>query len=137
LLIEKSDGEIDLPYGTTMGGTTTEGTTTGTPGDPTSLLGQLHSLGLEAELGFLFSVFEEPSRRPGAVSIYYRGKLMNEPEAGSPARLVSFDKIPWERMRHYATTSMLRRYIEERNTDVFGVYVGDDRTGRVQSLATS
>jgi hypothetical protein len=32
---------------------------------------------------------------------------------------------------------MLRRYIEERNTDVFGVYVGDDRTGRVQSLATS
>ena len=127
LLIEKPDGEIDLPFGTRMG----------SAGEPASLLGCCQSLGLEVEVGFLFSVFEEPSRGPGAVSIYYRGKLMREPSPGTGARLVSFDEIPWDRLRHYATTSMLRRYIEERSTDVFGIYVGDDRSGTVHSLAVS
>jgi flavin reductase (DIM6/NTAB) family NADH-FMN oxidoreductase RutF/pimeloyl-ACP methyl ester carboxylesterase len=127
LLVEKPDGEIDLPFGTRMG----------SAGEPASLLGFCQSLSLEVEVGFLFSVFEEPSRGPGAVSIYYRGKLMREPAPGTAARLVSFDDIPWDRLRHYATTSMLHRYIEERNTDVFGIYVGDDRSGKVHSLAAS
>jgi hypothetical protein len=62
---------------------------------------------------------------------------MGDPTPGMSARLVGFDDIPWDRLRHYATTSMLRRYIEERNIDVFGIYVGDDRSGKVQSLSAS
>ena len=32
---------------------------------------------------------------------------------------------------------MLRRYIEERQQDEFGIYVGDAERGTVQSLARS
>jgi hypothetical protein len=94
-------------------------------------------LGLEAELGFLFSVFEDTERGTGAMSIVYRGTLREAPQTGAAVTLAGIDSIPWERIRGGALNAMLRRYIEERQQDEFGIYVGDAERGTVQSLVRS
>ena len=127
LLVEGEDGRLDLPAGAALGSGT----------DAASLTGQLRQLGLKAEIGFLYAVFEDPQAAPGAMSIYYRGTLAEPPVAAGAARLIPLDEIPWERLREDAIRSMLRRYVRERSEDIFGVYVGDAERGTVQTLARS
>ena len=49
-------------------------------------------------------------------------------------RLIPFDDIPWDDLPSEAIGSMLRRYIDERRQDLFGIYVGDARSGEIQPL---
>jgi flavin reductase (DIM6/NTAB) family NADH-FMN oxidoreductase RutF/pimeloyl-ACP methyl ester carboxylesterase len=125
LFVAGDDAVLDLPVGAVLGAKT----------DPASLAGRMHHLGIKADLGFLFAVFEDPQAGPGAVSIYYRGTLLEAPDQTGSIRLVPFDDIPWDRLRDDAVRSMLRRYVRERSEDVFGVYVGDAVQGTVQTLA--
>jgi len=127
LLVAGDDGLLDLPSGAALGAGT----------DPASLTGRLRQLGIKAELGFLFAVFEDPQAGPGAMSIYYRGTLLEPPSSSAAIRMLRFDEIPWDRLRDDAIRSMLRRYVHERSEDVFGVYVGDTERGTVQTLARS
>ncbi|MBV8915542.1 MAG: flavin reductase, partial [Acetobacteraceae bacterium] len=82
-------------------------------------------------------VFEDRERGAGAMSIVYRGNLRTKPQDGAAITLASIDAIPWERIRDGALSAMLHRYIDERQQDVFGIYVGDAERGTVQSLARS
>ncbi|MDQ0475360.1 alpha/beta fold hydrolase [Labrys wisconsinensis] len=127
LFVADDAGRLDLPSGAALGSGT----------DPASLTGRMRTLGIKAELGFLFAVFEDPQAGPGAMSIVYRGTLLEPPVEAGAVRLIGFDAIPWERLRDEATRSMLRRYVRERREDVFGVYVGDAERGTVQTLARS
>jgi flavin reductase (DIM6/NTAB) family NADH-FMN oxidoreductase RutF/pimeloyl-ACP methyl ester carboxylesterase len=127
LLVAAGDDRFDLPAGATLGADI----------DPSSLAAQMTRLGVKAELGFLFAVFEDKQTPGGAMSIYYRGVLSAPPAPSSAARLVPFDEIPWAKLRDDAIRSMLRRYVRERTEDAFGVYVGDAETGTVQTLARS
>ena len=127
LLLAGENGRLDLPTGTALG----------TPTDPASLTLRLNQLGVKADIGFLFAVFEDPHDAPGAMSIYYRGTLTEPVDRSGSVRLVRFDDIPWDNLRDDAIRSMLRRYVRERREDVFGVYVGDAEQGKVQSLARS
>ncbi|MDQ0390277.1 alpha/beta fold hydrolase [Labrys monachus] len=124
LFIAGDDGRLDLPAGIALG--------TGT--DPASLAGRMRHLGIEADLGFLFAVFEDPQAGAGAMSIYYRGTLKAPPDQSGALRLIRFGDIPWDRLRDYAIRSMLGRYVRERNEDVFGIYVGDAVQGTVHPL---
>ncbi|SFI79495.1 NADH-FMN oxidoreductase RutF, flavin reductase (DIM6/NTAB) family [Bosea sp. OK403] len=126
LLVAGEGGRLDLP----------EGASLGAGGDPASLSGRMNHLGIKADLGFLFAVFED-REAPGATSIYYRGRLLEVPEPSAAVHLVPFDAIPWDRLRDEAIRSMLRRYVRERSEDIFGVYVGDTESGTVQTLAKS
>jgi flavin reductase (DIM6/NTAB) family NADH-FMN oxidoreductase RutF/pimeloyl-ACP methyl ester carboxylesterase len=127
LFVPGDDGRLDLPAGLALGSGM----------DPASLTGRMRHLGIKADLGFLFAVFEDPRGGPGAMSIYYRG-MLTEPQGLSPAvRLIAFDDIPWDMLRDDAIRSMLRRYVRERSEDLFGVYVGDVEKGTVQTLARS
>jgi flavin reductase (DIM6/NTAB) family NADH-FMN oxidoreductase RutF/pimeloyl-ACP methyl ester carboxylesterase len=125
LFIASDDGRLELPVGITLGAGT----------DPASLTGRMRHLGIQADLGFLFAVFEDPQAGPGAVSIYYRGTLREAPDQSGAIRLIRFDDIPWDKLRDDAIRSMLSRYVRERNEDVFGIYVGDAVQGTVQTLA--
>ena len=69
------------------------------------------------------------------MSIVYRGQLKGEPRFDARVTLASIENIPWEGIRDEALTSMLRRYIDERRQDVFGIYIGDAEHGAVRSLA--
>lgn len=125
VLVEDGKGGLDLPKSPALGGVT----------EADGLIGYLRRLGLDAELGFLFSVFEDTERGAGAMSIVYRGTLRGAPPTGAAVHLAGIDAIPWERLRGGALSAMLRRYIEERELDGFGIYVGDAERGTVQSLA--
>jgi flavin reductase (DIM6/NTAB) family NADH-FMN oxidoreductase RutF/pimeloyl-ACP methyl ester carboxylesterase len=124
LFLAGSDGRIDLP----------EGISLEPDSDPSSLNGLLRRLGVSAQLGFLFAVFEDPKSGAGAVSVYYRGTLKSPPSAQG-MRVIPFAEIPWTGLRDDAIRSMLRRYVRERTEDAFGIYIGDAERGTVQPLA--
>lgn len=95
---------------------------------------QLHELlqreGLDATLGFLFAVFENPGAREQC--IYYRGEALLH--ARGRTVLADFEDIPWDRLADEATRSMLRRYAAERKIGRFKVYSGDHRQGTVKAV---
>jgi flavin reductase (DIM6/NTAB) family NADH-FMN oxidoreductase RutF len=124
VLVDDGRGGLDIPKGGALGA----------PTDSDSLVGNLKRLGLDAELGFLFAVYEDPARGANAMAIVYRGQLKGEPRFDARVTLASIENIPWERIRDAALTTMLRRYIDERRQDVFGIYVGDAEHGAVRSL---
>ncbi len=124
LLETLADKSIDIPWGKALG-----------DADRTeSLKGRLHGWGVEISIGFVFAVFEDAGRSGGAGSVVYRGSLRAQPRAGEVHTLFAFDAIPWGRIGDAAVRTMLERYIDERRTDVFGVYVGDAAQGVVERL---
>lgn len=121
------DAVIDrwtLPVGSSLGRT---------PAEADSLNQLLDSLGIKAEIGFLFAVFDD--EKTGALSVFYRGEIAGVGDGRSgTARLVALSEIPWDRLPDFATQSMLRRYVSERSEDRFGIYVGTSETGTVKGL---
>jgi flavin reductase (DIM6/NTAB) family NADH-FMN oxidoreductase RutF len=95
---------------------------------------QLHALlereGIDATLGFLFAVFENPGTREQC--IYYRGEALLHTRGRTV--LADFENIPWDRLPDEATRSMLRRYAAERKIGRFKVYSGDHRQGTVKAV---
>ncbi len=95
---------------------------------------QLHQLlsreGMDATLGFLFAVYENPESREQC--IYYRGEALLH--ARGRTVLADFEDIPWERLPDEATRAMLRRYAAERKIGRFKVYSGDHRQGSVKAV---
>jgi pimeloyl-ACP methyl ester carboxylesterase/flavin reductase (DIM6/NTAB) family NADH-FMN oxidoreductase RutF len=102
----------------------------GPTGNVSALKSSLLSAGIDASLGFLFAVFENPQTR--TQSIYYRGEALLRD--GSPAILVDFDAIPWDRLPDEAIRTMLRRYAEERQQGRFKIYSGDHEQGEVRAV---
>lgn len=124
LLIEDDQGNLSLPVGSRLGPAS----------DPKSLLGRLQKLQVDAEIGFLFAVFEHD--QSGSLNVYYRGQIRRAPGEGAGARMIPLDEIPWERLPDSALRSMLGRYVNERVEDRFGVYVGDFEAGQVHPLGS-
>jgi len=104
----------------------------GKPGQGSGLHGLLESLGLEADIGFLYAVFED--KTTGALTVYYRGEIGGSVPDAQAGKLFAFDDIPWSRLADDSLRSMLRRYVVERREDFFGIYIGDREAGRVRRL---
>ncbi|MGI9405500.1 MAG: flavin reductase family protein [Hyphomicrobiaceae bacterium] len=122
-VIDEDDGRITLPSGRCLGDDE----------DPTSLHGALANLKLDAELGFLFAVFEEQST--GDLNIFYRGTVEKAPKKIPQGRFVPFNDIDPETFPSGAERSMMARYLKERKEAQFGIYVGDNETGHVHAIA--
>lgn len=102
----------------------------GRPGEPSGLLTAIARLGIVAEVGFLFAVYEDAAS--ATQWVYYRGEAAGGEPDPARARFVAFDAIPWAALPGEAVRSMLRRYVAERREDAFGIYVGDAEMGVVQ-----
>ncbi len=102
----------------------------GHSGSASQLHEHLQREGLDATLGFLFAVFENPGTREQC--IYYRGEALLH--ARGRTVLADFEEIPWDRLPDEATRSMLRRYAAERKIGRFKVYSGDHRQGTVKAV---
>jgi flavin reductase (DIM6/NTAB) family NADH-FMN oxidoreductase RutF/pimeloyl-ACP methyl ester carboxylesterase len=102
----------------------------GASGSVSALKSSLLASGIDASLGFLFAVFDNPQSR--IQSIYYRGEAVLRDRA--PAVLVDFDVIPWERLPDEAIRIMLKRFVEERRQGRFKIYSGDHEQGEVRAV---
>ena len=130
-ILERSDGLVLIR--TAAGLQLPTGTRLEPLSDAGSLRGVLGGYRLNANLDFLFAVFEAK----GVTNIYYRGRVVDEGPVGTDVRYVPLNAIPWDEIRDPAVQSMLRRYVKERTEDAFGIYVGDVETGTVQSLVSN
>lgn len=124
LFFETADGFHQLPAGRGLG----------TASDAKSLKGRLAASAVNAQLGFLFAVWDDTAM-PSRTHVYYRGSVDAPASGNSQVRLVDIDRIAQLRIADPAVRSMLARYARERTEDAFGVYVGNEIEGEVQPLA--
>lgn len=101
----------------------------GASGTASLLCADLRRKGLDAELAFLFAVFENPETH--VQSIYYRGETAT---AGAGTELHSFEALPLDAFAEEAVRVMLKRYADERQQGRFRIYSGDHRRGEVRAL---
>ncbi|WP_352564663.1 alpha/beta fold hydrolase [Mesorhizobium australicum] len=123
LFLETADG-FELPRGRGLG----------SAGDDKSLRGLLAAKAIEAQLGFLFAVWDdaEPVSR---THVYYRGTFDVPASSDRGIRLIEIDAIERLKIADPAIRSMLARYVRECSVDAFGVYVGNNVEGEVRPLA--
>lgn len=113
LMVDTDGGELDLPTAHNLGG-------------DDGLLQRLTDMGLSAEIGFLFSVFEDSMR--GGSYTCYRGSASGDLQDDS-AHWIALDNIPYHRVADPEVRSMLKRFADEHKADAFGVVGGDEESG--------
>lgn len=121
LLVRDASGKLGLPSLTLTAG---EG--------PDVLQAYLtDNTGLSASVGYIYSVYED--RGSGTQHIVYRCTL----GAGDAAvgEFFPFTALPTDEIAKPATLDVLRRYAAERVIGNFGVYVGNEQSGKVHPLA--
>ncbi len=96
-----------------------------------SLLNKLKQIGISVKDYYLFSVFE--SVNDGINFIYYRIHLDKKPEI-TQGKFYPFEEIPFERFFYDWSKTMLKRYISERKSDSFGIYVGKESEGKIAEI---
>lgn len=123
LFLETADG-FELPRGRGLG----------SAGDNKSLKGLLAARSIEAQLGFLYAVWDDAGNQ-SRTHVYYRGTFDVPASSDRGIRLVDIDDIGDLKVADPAIRSMLSRYVRECTQDAFGVYVGNEVEGEVRPLA--
>ncbi|MDX8520452.1 alpha/beta fold hydrolase [Mesorhizobium dulcispinae] len=124
LFLETADGFLELPRGRGLGSAS----------DGKSLNGLLAAKAIEAQLGFLYAVWDDAGNQ-SRTHVYYRGTFDVPASSDRGIRLIDIDAIGGLQIADPAIRSMLARYVRECAEDVFGVYVGNEVEGQVRPLA--
>jgi len=119
LLFKRVGNQLQLPGASRVG----------TVDEPRSLIGELHSNGINFKPDSLYSVYDDGSTHV----IYYRGEGIIQSSAMGDYCLQSIQKIDVTSFSDKAVASMLGRYIEESHADVFGIYIGNHKNGAVHA----
>lgn len=97
----------------------------------TAITNHLASIGVTAEIGPVYSIFEDRGRRESFV--YFRA-IATEPLLHTPGRFVPACDTGTLRHISSAHAEMFRRYADERQGRAFGLYVGDEAAGDVHAF---
>jgi flavin reductase (DIM6/NTAB) family NADH-FMN oxidoreductase RutF/pimeloyl-ACP methyl ester carboxylesterase len=124
LFFETAEGYCQLPAGRGLG----------TANDARSLRGKLAAKAIDAELGFLYAVWDDATDA-SHTHVYYRGTVDAPVSGDGQIRFVEIERIAELKIAEPAVSSMLARYARERAEDTFGVYVGNEVEGEVRPLA--
>ena len=124
LFFEAADGSCQLPAGRGLGAAN----------DARSLRGKLAAKAIDAELGFLYAVWDDATEA-SRTHVYYRGTVGSPRSGDGQVRFVEIERIAELTIADPAVRSMLTRYVRERTEDAFGVYVGNEVEGEVRPLA--
>ena len=95
-----------------------------------SLLNDLQLIGVNVSEYYLFSVFERQNDK--STLIFYRSRI-EDISLVKKGKFFYFNEIPLNKLKDEAVRSMLQRYIGERKLNAFGIYVGKDDKGKVES----
>ncbi|RWE50815.1 MAG: alpha/beta fold hydrolase [Mesorhizobium sp.] len=126
LFLETPDGFLELPRGRGLGSAS----------DGKGLNGLLAAKAIEAQLGFLYAVWDDAGNQ-SRTHVYYRGTFDVPASSDRGIRLIDIDTIDGLKIADPAIRSMLARYVRECTEDAFGVYVGNEVEGEVRPLARS
>ncbi|MDX8499947.1 alpha/beta fold hydrolase [Mesorhizobium sp. VK4C] len=126
LFLEAPGGSFELPCGRGLGSAS----------DGKSLKGLLAAKAIEAQLGFLYAVWDDAGDA-SRTHVYYRGTFDVPASSDRGIRLIDIDAIDGLKIADPAIRSMLARYVRECTEDAFGVYVGNEVEGEVRPLARS
>jgi flavin reductase (DIM6/NTAB) family NADH-FMN oxidoreductase RutF len=120
LLLGPEEGPLDLPEAPIAEAS-----------DPAALRGYLlRAIGLPTHIGYVYSVYED--RVSGRNHILYRCDAgLGAPSEG---RFVPLTDIPFDRIADAPKRDILRRFASESALGDFGVYFGNEASGRVHSL---
>jgi|GEM_PF-32334 len=124
LFFETAEGSYQLPAGHGLGAAV----------DPRSLRGKLAAKAIDAELGFLYAVWDDATDA-ARTHVYYRGTVDAPVSGDGQIRFVEIERIAELKIADPAVRSMLARYARERAEDTFGVYIGNEVEGEVRPLA--
>ncbi|TIO48838.1 MAG: alpha/beta fold hydrolase [Mesorhizobium sp.] len=124
LFFETAEGSYQLPAGRGLGAAN----------DARSLRGKLAARAIDAELGFLYAVWDDATDA-ARTHVYYRGTVDAPVSGDRQIRFVEIERIAELKIADPAVRSMLARYARERAEDTFGVYVGNEVEGEVRPLA--
>jgi len=98
----------------------------------------LDTIGAEADLSFVYSIFDGALSDGAVTYIIYRGRLNSlrgtSRHACNSVRLFHPDEIPWDDIPDNAFRNMLGRYVAERGSERFGIYAESDGGGQVAVL---
>lgn len=88
----------------------------------------LQDINLPSDVGRVYSIYHDASSQ--VRNIYFRANCKNKhaPESGT---FVDADKVMNTEWYHSAEKIMVQRYFAERNTNQFGLYIGDSDTGEI------
>ncbi len=95
-------------------------------------------LGIRADVGFLYSVFQEPG--DPHTTLIFRGvadeaaRLPESPIEDLRTGLFSREDAPWDEIAGQSQRAVLQRFFEERAQAKFGIYWETEDGGRVASL---
>ncbi len=129
-ILENEGRLVLMPDGRPGGLSLPEVGRSGVNGSASQLHAHLAREGIDATLGFLFAVFENPKTQEQC--IYYRGEALLH--ARGRTVLASFENIPWDKLPDDTTRSMVKRYVEERKIGRFKIYSGDHERGVMKSV---
>lgn len=92
--------------------------------------------GVRAEILSPYSIFSVP--RISEVYIIFRACALEITGQHGPEtlayRFFAPEDIPWDAIYYPAIRQILERYIEERQAGVYGIYMGNDDTGKVHFM---
>jgi ADP-ribose pyrophosphatase YjhB (NUDIX family) len=92
--------------------------------------------GVRAEILSPYSIFSVP--RISEVYIIFRACALEITGQHGPEtlayRFFAAEEIPWDAIYYPAIRQILERYIEERQAGVYGIYMGNDDTGKVHFM---
>lgn len=125
LIRDSSSNALCLPKGTRLGRVDM----------PKTLHANLACLNVDAEIGFVFAIFE--NHEMDLLSVYYRGLLKARPDTSESAGLYPLMQLPYHLIKDQAEITMLKRYAKERAESRYGIYVGDFVRGEVHPLHIS
>ncbi|MFZ9965422.1 MAG: flavin reductase family protein [Steroidobacteraceae bacterium] len=123
LLLQRTAAGLTVPSGIRLGG----------QGDEPGLQEALAAAGYEAELPYLFAVYED-----GAIQhIVHRGQARRITPIRIDESLVELplSELQLEAISSPAERAMIARFLHERESNVPGIYVGDANAGTLLTLA--
>lgn len=88
--------------------------------------------GLQASIGFIYSVYEDRTTSTDHI-VYHCVAGQGEPLDGV---FLSLDELPFDRIKDPATSALLRRFVDESRMGQFSVYFGDESRGEIRHLVT-
>jgi len=123
MIRDTTSGKLSLPVAARVGSAS----------EPDSLIGRLTDHGINSELPFVCSVYEDA--RSKTHNVVYRGNARTIDNSQlNGFELIPLHDIPWDDLVDTPLRMLLERYLEESEHDAFGVYVGNTESGEVHAI---